>query len=59
MNNCDAGTSFKSKKKDHALQRNEKIDIMFELICLLAKNIKPAEYLEYKEKWNKEKSKDE
>ena len=45
-------TAFKSRLKDHALQRDEKIDIMFTLVCMLAKDKKPAEYKKVKEEWN-------
>ena len=45
-------SEFNSILKDHALQRDEKIDIIFDLVCLLAKDKKPEEYHEYWEKWN-------
>lgn len=45
--------SFKSKLVEHALQHEEKIDIIFELMCLLAEDRKPFEYEKVREKWNK------
>ena len=45
-------SEFISELKDHALQRDEKIDIVFDLVCMLAKDKKPAEYEKIKEKWN-------
>ena len=44
---------FKSKYEDHALQRDEKISIMFDLICMMAEKSDKVKFKKIKEEWNK------
>ena len=48
-------SEFKSKRKNHILQPDEMVEVMFELVCMLAKDKKLVEYEQIKEEWNKEK----
>ena len=45
-------SEFESKKKNHVLQRDEKIDLIFLFVKKLAKSRFPDVYLEVKEEWS-------
>lgn len=45
-------SEFRSRRRGHKLQRNEKIDIMFRLVKLLAEDKRPIEYRRIKREWN-------
>ena len=53
MSLYEADNGFKSRVKGHALQRDEKVQVMFDLVCMMAEERDKAGYEKVRKDWNK------
>ena len=48
-----ANEGFRSKEPRRVLQPGEKLDIIFNLVCMMAEKTDKTKYKKVKEEWNK------